>query len=105
MLAPVSCTQKERIIIHTGWGMNLLRAAPERNLRVLVGEELGMSWQCELAAQKAKCILDCIKNMWPAWVRERILFFHSALLRPHVEGYIQVWGLQYKRDMDPLDQV
>lgn len=85
--------------------MNLLRAAPERNLRVLVGEELGMSWQCELAAQKAKCILGCIKNMWPAWVRERILFFHSALLRPHVEGYIQVWGLQYKRDMDPLDQV
>ncbi|RMC17462.1 hypothetical protein DUI87_06044 [Hirundo rustica rustica] len=35
-----------------------------KDLGVLVDERL--AWQCQLAAQKAKCILGCTKSSWPA---------------------------------------
>lgn len=37
--------------------------------------------------------------------REVILSFYSALMRPHREHCIQLWGPQYKQDMDLLEQV
>lgn len=62
----------------------------------MVGEKLSMSWQCELAAQKVKRCPGLHQKHVASRVREGILFLHSALVRPSLEGYIQVWGPQYK---------
>ncbi|GAB0175818.1 cAMP-dependent protein kinase inhibitor alpha [Grus japonensis] len=77
----------------------------EKDLGVLVDKKLDMSWQCALAAQKAKCILGCIKSSMISRSREEILPLCSALVIPHLEYCIQLWGAQYKKDMELLEGV
>ncbi|KAK4815646.1 hypothetical protein QYF61_005208 [Mycteria americana] len=77
----------------------------EKGLGVLVDEKLDMSQQCGLAAQKANCILGCIKRSMASRLREVILPLYPALVRPHLEYCVQLWSAQYRKDMDLLEQV
>ena len=70
---------------------------------VLIDEKLNKSRQCALAAQKANRILGCIKRSVTSRSREGILPLYSALVRPHLEDCIQLWGPQYRRDMELLE--
>ena len=81
-------------------GEDLLENSPaEKDLGVLVDEKLDRSQQCALAAQKANCVLDCIKKGVASRDWEVIVCLYSALVRPQLEYRVQAWGPQYRKDL------
>ncbi|GAB0205863.1 hypothetical protein GRJ2_003051900 [Grus japonensis] len=102
-------------VVNLGWGTTqyqdklgnecIERNPTEKELGVLMDENLDMSWQHALGAQKANRVLECIKRSVASKSREVILPPYSALLRSYLEHCVQLWGPWNRKYMDLLEQV
>ena len=87
-------------------GREWIESIPEeKDLQVLADEKLKTSWQCVPAAQQATRPLGCTKSSGASRAGEGIVPLCSALVRPHLEPCLQLWGPQHRKDMDVLERV
>uniref|UniRef100_A0A8C6YCR1 SUMO specific peptidase 3 n=1 Tax=Naja naja TaxID=35670 RepID=A0A8C6YCR1_NAJNA len=77
----------------------------ERDLGVLVDNQLNMSQPCAAAAKRASAILSCINRGRQSRSRKGLILLCKALVRPHLESCIQFWSPQYKKDVETLEKV
>ena len=82
-----------------------LKHASKKDLGVLVDDKLNTSQQCTLAARKANVILGSISRGVASRDREGIVPLCSALMGPHLQHCIQVWGPQYRKGRELLERV
>ena len=102
-------------VLHLSWGTpryvyrlgeELFESSPAKKVFGVLGDEkLNRNQQCGLEAQKANCILGCIKREVVSRVREMIVPLCSALVRPHLEYCTKVGSPQLKKDVELLEQV
>lgn len=76
----------------------------EKYLGVLVDGIHNMSQQCALAGQKANDILVSIRRM-TSRAKEVIVPLYFALVKPHQEYCVHVWGPRHGKDVELLKEV
>ena len=77
----------------------------EKGLEVTISADMTVSEQCGLASAKGNQILRLIRRNITYMEKILIMSLYKAIVRPHLEYYIQAWRPYYKKYIDKLERV
>lgn len=86
-------------------GHNLEEVIEERDLGVILQNDLKSRSQCLKAVSIANRILGMIKRTFSVRDKEVILQLYKSLVRPHLEYSVQAWNPHFQKDIDLLEGV
>ena len=90
---------------HGGTRVNLERTKCERDLGILVSENLSWSEQTAAAVNKANSVLRQLKRAFKHWSPESCRSLYTSLVRPHLEYASSVWNPYRKGDVDAVERI
>lgn len=77
----------------------------ERDLGVLISNDLKSAQQCAKAVKTGNKVLGMIKRTFTSRKPEIMIPLYKALVRPHLEYCVQAWRPHYIKDIKLLEQV
>ena len=77
----------------------------EKDLGVVISNDLKFSKQCIEAEKKAQRILGYIKRQFGFRNKEIVLSLYNSLVRPHLEYAVQFWSPSLRKDICRLERV
>ena len=77
----------------------------EKDLGVIITNDLKPSKQCTQAEKKAEKILGYIKCQFTTRKEETILTLYNALVRLHLEYAVHFWSPSLRKDVERLEKV
>uniref|UniRef100_A0A8C5N1B7 Reverse transcriptase domain-containing protein n=1 Tax=Leptobrachium leishanense TaxID=445787 RepID=A0A8C5N1B7_9ANUR len=83
----------------------LTSTSEERDLGVIISEDLRVSSQCNRAAGNASRMLGCVGRGISSRKMEVLMPLYRALVRPHLEYCVQYWRPYLQKDIDILERV
>ena len=86
-------------------GTLLRKLNSERDLGVIISQDLRPREQCISARNKANRILGFISRTVTNRTSEVILRLYLALVRPHLDYAVQFWSPYYRMDIDRLESI
>ena len=86
-------------------GRALESTVSEKDLGVVITNDLKFSRQCIEAEKKAQRILGYVKRQFGFRNREIVLNLYTSLVRPHLEYAVQFWCPSYRKDIARLERV
>ena len=86
-------------------GNKLETVTEEKDLGVVISDNLKWDKQCSEAVVKANKILGMIKRIFSDNSKERIIPLYKSLVRPHLEYCCQVWSPHHNKDIKLLEGV
>ena len=101
--------------LHIGYGNNhttyqlggteVPTATQEKDLGIIVTENLNVSEQCAKVTKTANKVLGIIKRSYDDKSIANLLPLYKALVRPHIEYCVQAWRPYYQKDVDNLEKI
>ena len=88
------CTMEEQVLDETFM---------EKDLGVLISNDLKCGEQCNKSAKKAMRVLGMIKRSFKHLDEETLKLLHCLFVRPRLEYCIQAWSPYFKKDIATLE--
>ena len=86
-------------------GQRLNTVDSERDLGVVVSNDMKVALQCAKACATANRMLGVIKRTFSSRSRDVIIPLYKAIVRPHLEYCVQAWRPHLKKDVELLEKV